>query len=115
MSTNYYAVTEEDEDYYEGLHLGKRSHGWVFQLKWHDWTDMYSDTDSPNHPYRNFDEFQEFVEGKVVKNEYGEVLESKYFIRMVEDWCETKVRVPDITRDDVWRIDGYYFISGDWC
>ena len=114
MYTNYYAVESEDEDPYDGLFLGKRAGGWVFQIKWHDWTDMYENTESPNHPYRNFDEFVEYVDGKVIKNEYGEVLTPEEFINMVEDWCEENPRTPNTTRDSVWKIDGYYFIRGDW-
>jgi len=115
MSTNYYAVTEEDEPYYKGLFLGKRAGGWVFQFKWHDWTDMYSDTESPNHPYRNFDEFKKYVSGKIIKDEYGEVLSSDEFIDMIERWCEENNHTPNNNDKMTWNIDGYWFVRGDWC
>lgn len=105
MSTNYYAVEDPTVPHYEGVHLGKRAGGWVFQFKWH----------VGEHPYRNFDEFKEYVRGRVVKDEYDELWESEEFIDMVEGWCEENDRTPDTSKKSVWVIDGYYFVKGDWC
>lgn len=110
MSTNYYAVTSEDEPHYKGVFLGKRAGGWVFQFKWHDWS--YKKI-SDNHPYRNYDEFKEFLSDKIIKNEYDEVLDTDSFLEMVEDWCENNNRTP--VGSESWKIDGYWFVRGDWC
>jgi hypothetical protein len=113
MSTNYYACENEDQDYWEGLFLGKRAGGWVFQFKWHDWS--YRNDKNTNHPYRNIDELEEFIEGKVIKNEYFETVEPEKFIKMTKEWCEDNDRVPTKPKRDIWEIDGYYFIKGNWC
>lgn len=80
MSTNFHAVEDEDEEYWNGVFLGKSAGGWVFQIKWHNWIHH---PDKPDHPYRNIDEFEEFVEGKIIKDEYGSLMDNEEFIDMV--------------------------------
>lgn len=79
MSTNYYAVFDEDDDYWEGIHLTKFSGGWRPSIQWHG-VDYGCGCDE--HHYRNFDEFKEFIfrEDIYIKNEYGETVDKEEFM-----------------------------------
>jgi len=111
MGTNFYAVENKDVACHEGLHLGKRSGGWAFQFKWHDW--RFDSSHEENHPYRNFDELEEFLDDKVVKAQYGRVEDTQDFLEMTESWCQEDGRVPSDERNS-WCIDGHWFVKGDW-
>lgn len=114
MSTNFYLLDSEDQNYWEGIFLGKRAFGWVFQIKWHDYS--YCSCDCPNdtHNYRNWDEFKEFVQEGIIIDEYRETHNAKEFISMIEERNTSDNRVPSGTKD-TWRIDNYYFVRGNWC
>lgn len=111
MSTCYYACENEHQQPSEGLFLGKRASGWVFQFKWHDWT--HRDDKDKNHPYRNIDELEEFVKGKVIKNQFSETIEPEKFVEMAKQWHQREDKTPSRS-ERVHRIGGYYFRSGDW-
>lgn len=108
MSTNFYAVDSVEEDYWEGVFLGKRAGGWKFQFKWH----------GDGEYYRNFDELVDFITKephvKVIKDEYGTIYSPEKFLEIVREWNEENRRVPENDKN-TWCIDGYYFIKGSWC
>jgi len=92
MSTNFYAVDKIEESYWEGIFLGKRASGWVFQFNWHD----YHKEPHEKHYYRNIDELSAFLEDKIVKDEYGKVYQPKEFMEIAMEWTENIIEFPMI-------------------
>jgi hypothetical protein len=116
VSTNYYAVESKDEDHWNGVFLGKRAGGWVFQFKWHSKSVCSTTCECPDgeYPYRNIDELREWLHqnGKIVKDEYGEILKPEEFLEMVDEWNEENFKFPEGRYS--WEIDGYCFVRGNW-
>jgi len=106
MSVKYYAVDSEEESAENGIFLGKQSTDFVFQFKWHS----YWEEPEKEHYYRNYDEFVEFIENNVIKNQENTVVSTEEFIDTIESLRENE-SVPKGER--VWCIDGHYFIE-DW-
>lgn len=115
MSTNYYAVRDEDEEYWNGLHLGKRAGGWQPYFQWHVGCSCCSYDDEL--PYRNFGELCEFIADPdvTVVDEYGEEYTTGEFIDMVIRWREENRRSQaSASPKDGFVIDGWEFVTGDW-
>jgi len=102
MGTNYYIhlntcnlCGRSDPE----IHLGKSSFGWSFALQANEFT-----------MYKNWEEMKEWLKGKEIKDEYGDTISVKGFIRMVEGL--KKVKDPENvdwgSRPPV-EIDGYRF------
>lgn len=116
MSTNFYSVETKDQDYWEGIFIGKRASGWVPQFKWHSKNFCTCGCPDGTHNYRNWDELKEFLRRnnqQFVKNEYGEVFTASEFIEMMVEWRENHSRKPS-DNSDSWEIDGWWFIKGNW-
>lgn len=109
MSKNFYAVTDEEELYWEGVQLCKLSGGWKPMIQWHDGCSCHCES----LHYRNWDEFKEFVDHHVVKDEFGEIYPTDEFIEKLESWQENNRRNQD-PHSDTWIIDGWNFCRGDW-
>ena len=118
MSTNFYSVETKEQDYWEGVFIGKRAGGWVPQFKWHRENFCSCDCPDGTHNYRNWDELKEFLRRnneQFVKDEYGESYTASEFIEMMEEWKEENNKEPDSNRGSTWKIDGWWFIKGNWC
>jgi hypothetical protein len=111
MSTNYWAVEEEDANHWNGVFLGKRVCGWVFQFAWHgDGCICHCD----RHHYRNIDELTDFLHsGYIVKNEFGQRFEPSEFLQMAKNWPAND-DFPREPQNDSWEINGYFFVRGNW-
>jgi hypothetical protein len=108
MGTNYYIEPQEPCPHckrgYPEVHIGKSSAGWVFSLHVDDELDSW-------------DKWLEFLEGKVIRNEYGNAIPLANFIKTVT--CRKHIH--GLSRND---IDGshcvghgegtYDYIAGDF-
>lgn len=117
MTTNYYAVTDEDKRHWEGVHLAQTAGGWKPTIQWH-WEPSGCSCHCNVHHYRNYDEFKEYVRsGYVIKDEFENVINVEEFLDKLENFQKEN------RRDDyyesrgsrVWMINGWNFRSGDWC
>lgn len=116
MTTNYYAVESEDVGYYEGIHLAQTAGGWEPSIQWHG-DGCSCRCDMQEHHYRNFDEFCQFVNSDevIVKDEYGQVYNSKEFLNHLQYWKENNERTHyNTSPKDSWMIDGWTFVKGNW-
>ena len=76
MGTNYYAKTNPCAACGESktrLHLGKSSAGWKFLLQANGFDG-----------YKTWSEMKEWLEDKIIEDEYGEVVSIGEFIELVE-------------------------------
>lgn len=117
MSTNYYLVDDESQDYWKGVFLCQFSGGWVPQIKWHDYNYCHENCSCPDgtHVYRNIDEFIDFVQSDgVVKDEYNRVHDKQEFLDKMweKNNPEEYNRKPDGRQ--VWNIEGWHFVRGAW-
>lgn len=113
MSTNYYLVDSEEEDYWKGIFLGKKSGGWVPQFKWHRKNFCSCDCPNGTHNYRNWEELKSFLYRGFIKDEYGEMYTPSEFIKMMEGWKEKNDNKPK-EGAKTWKIDGWWFVRGNW-
>lgn len=106
MGTNFYHLKrklKEGEDHDKGLHIGKRSCGWVFHFEAH------------NEPFlKSFSDYKEFLKKGYIYDEYDRLIPYDDFIKLVE---ETKEIEPD--GEPPWSFDNYpddcgYSVFEDW-
>ena len=99
MGTNYYLNT----DYCpccgkprKKVHLGKSSHGWKFLFH-------------KSKNIRDFKSFCEYIKNGNIEDEYGEEVDKEYLLDLIDAKQEDK------DHDNAENIDGYNFISVDFC
>lgn len=103
MGTNYYTLTDPCKHCSRGeeeIHLGKSSGGWKFLFR------LNQDY------YKNVKELKKFLKGKLIKDEYGEVVSHKEFWELVEF---KQKHHKDHNDGHCIMIDGYRFLSSDFC
>lgn len=109
MATNYYAVENKDQDPADGLHLGRYEDGSVFLITWHNLT--WKEHQPSSHPYRNFDEFKQYIRDKTIKTNRDEIISSDELINIIESSYDKYEKTPDKFSSSIWIIDGYYFFN----
>lgn len=74
MGTNYYAIVNNCDHCkrHDKLHIGKKSGGWKFSF--------HGDTELG---LRSWEDWKKFLVDKVIKDEYDEVVDSAWFVSMV--------------------------------
>ena len=109
MGTNYYIKENECEKCgrHEEIHLGKSSTGWQFSFQFNG-----------GKFYKNVEEMKKWLQGKTIKNEYGEIVSEEDFWKMVDEkqikgnlnHAEyMKKEYPCAEYGDQFIIDGYSF------
>lgn len=111
MSTNYWAVESKETKHYEGVFLGKLAGGWVPQLALHGHKYGCVCGCEESH-YQTWEELMEFLDGRVVKSEFGDVYSAAGWVNKLERWREKNDRTPGSSRS--WIIDGWHFVDGNW-
>lgn len=112
MGTNYYVVKKEPT-VLSPIHIGKSSMGWKFCFhKVCSFENYISD-----EPLNTFPQWKKFLEEQtsngniIIMNEYDEVVELDYLLKLIES--KQSVNNPnDFTYAD--NIDGYRFESGEF-
>jgi len=76
MGTNYYTKIKECKHCgrFEEIHLGKSSAGWKFCFNLNG-----------GKYYKNYEELKEFLQDKVIKDEYGKVVSFETFIKLIKN------------------------------
>ena len=107
MGTNFYWFKKKQKkgsDCTTGLHIGKRSAGWVFHFQAYD------------DPYlKSFTDYKEFLKKGYIYDEYDEPVSYEEFIELVEETKE-----PEIDGKPPWDFNNYpddsdcYYICDTW-
>lgn len=112
MGTNYYVVKKEPT-VLSPIHIGKSSIGWRFCFHRVDKLENYIS----DEPLNTFPQWKKFLEEQtsngniIIMNEYDEVVELDYLLKLIES--KQSVNNPDdFTYAD--NIDGYRFESGEF-
>jgi len=118
LGTNFYWFKEKQKEefkHHEGLHIGKRSCGWVFHFQAHHKPFLHS-----------FKDYKEFLKEGYIYDEYDRLISYKDFIEAVE---ATKEIESDGEKPwdfnscpeeesyfpfEQWMNDGYMFSIGDF-
>lgn len=84
----------------EGIHLGKSSAGWSFALQANgfQW-------------YKNWEQMKKWLQGKQIKDEYGDPMSTEEFIEMVEKRKDTQDPETDWGSHGPIIIEGYKFFD----
>lgn len=122
MGTNYYVVPDVCPHCGRGdkwLHIGKKSCGWEFSFQQHSEPKLESKK-----------EWEEYTKDKVIKNEYGELVDYGDFWEMVDEsrdtpqlnhttFCHKKAKEDYLYRSTLESCyldeDGWSFTKGDFC
>lgn len=106
MGTNYYAQADRDcphcgtvHSCNEGVHLGKSSYGWQFVFAYND-----------GEYYKDVKGLKRWLDGRVIHDEYGEVITQEQF------WAKVDSKQGTVNPSDghFMVIDGYRFIDGEF-
>lgn len=108
MGTNYYTLNNFCKECGRGdqIHLGKSSVGWQFSFQYNG-----------GQYYKSVPEMKKWLKGRVIKDEYGDIISNKAFWGMVEakQTAENMNHAEYMHRDypgrqvDNFIIDGYSF------
>ena len=117
MGTNYYVYMNRTDAELEkdGLHVGKNSAGWVFQIEAHDYPKI-----------KNVNGMKAFTKLGFIYDEYGDEITYEDFWKLVEgtkelleDGTAPYVLIdPHYPQDSVlnsWEDEGFAFTEGDFC
>jgi len=102
MGTNYYTKIKECEHCgrFEEIHLGKSSVGWKFCFNLNG-----------KKYYQNYGELKDFLQDKLIKNEYEEVVSFEKFIELIQNKQSAKSDQSDY---GAININGYIFYDGEF-
>lgn len=104
MGTNYYCYKKN----HERLHIGKKSGGWVFSFRGHDFHD---------YKIKSFADWKQYILTHDVEvfNEYYEKVENNDFFKMVEDSLKEPKNMMDYYGSEGWSDNcGYSFTYDDF-
>ena len=119
MGTNYYWYKEKPVgNFTEGLHIGKRSAGWVFHFQAHK-------NIRQNQNLMSYYDYKEFLKDGYIYNEYEEEIPYADFIKLVEEtkevedgeapWSFENNPESNYHFCDEWMDSGFMFTKGDFC
>ena len=111
MGTNYYAVPNRPT-IRKPLHIGKSSAGWKFLFHEVKKYGCEFDNELEIHTYEQWVEFLKDNDDIVILNEYDEVVSLDYLLKLIEEQ-------QSVNNDENFayckNVNGYRFVSGDFC
>ena len=107
MGTNYYAITNECAacGRHDVIHLGKSSAGWQFTFQYNG-----------GRLYKNVREMKRWLSGKVIHDEYGQLVTHADFWKMVENKQkhEPHNHALEYPSNTTYLIERYSFSDGEF-
>lgn len=100
MGTNYYAILNKCDKCgrYDSIHLGKSSSGWQFVFQYNG-----------GEYYKNIEEMEDWLIGKEIRDENGNVVSHDDFWNMVREKQALKEHQENDPK--AIRIEGYTFVD----